>query len=174
MPFLLGKNNPAAFAAAAFAAVLACRPCCFSLRRRRLVAALFLVLAARRRGVGAFLAARPGSRRRVPGCRTTGAGPSFWQEAGARPATVIRMPVTFPPEAFADGTMLSGLGVPDLSGRIGKPAFYTSDPFFTPREGNDFSVEVVRLETNVGQAGHADRRTSRAGRSDARARSICP
>ena len=61
------------------------------------------------------------------------------------------MPVTFPPEAFADGTMLSGLGVPDLSGRIGKPAFYTSDPFFTPREGNDFSVEVTRLETNAGK-----------------------
>ena len=53
--------------------------------------------------------------------------------------------------------MLSGLGVPDLSGRIGKPAYYTSDPFFALREGNDFSVEVVRLESNVGQAGHADR-----------------
>ena len=61
------------------------------------------------------------------------------------------MPVTFPPEAFPGGRMLSGLGVPDLSGRIGKPAFYTSDPFFAPREGNDFSVELVRLESNVGR-----------------------
>ena len=40
--------------------------------------------------------------------------------------------------------------MPDLSGRIGKPAFYTSDPFFAPREGNDFSIELVRLESNVG------------------------
>ena len=62
----------------------------------------------------------------------------------------MRMPVTFPPESFQDGKLLSGLGVPDLSGRIGKPAFYTSDPFFAPREGNDFSIELVRLESNVG------------------------
>jgi hypothetical protein len=61
------------------------------------------------------------------------------------------MPVTFPPERFEDGRLLSGLGVPDLSGRIGKPAFYTSDPFFAPREGNDFSIELVRLESNVGR-----------------------
>src|SRR6185295_15725379 len=45
---------------------------------------------------------------------------------------------------------LSGLGVPDVSGRIGKPFFFTSDPFFAPREGNDFSVEVVKLESNTG------------------------
>ncbi len=63
----------------------------------------------------------------------------------------MRMPVTFPPEVFADGRMLSGLGVPDLSGRIGKPAFYTSDPFFAPREGNDFSIDLVRLESNTGR-----------------------
>ncbi len=62
----------------------------------------------------------------------------------------MRMPVTFPPESFRDGRLLSGLGVPDMSGRIGKPAFYTSDPFFAPREGNDFSIELVRLESNVG------------------------
>ncbi len=78
-------------------------------------------------------------------------GPVFWTEPAARPATVIRMPVTFPPEDFPDGRMLSGLGVPDLSGRIGRPAYFTSDPFFAPREGNDFSVEIVRLESNVGR-----------------------
>ena len=59
--------------------------------------------------------------------------------------------MTFPPETFREGRLLSGLGVPDLSGRIGKPAYYTSDPFFAPREGNDFSIEVVRLESNVGR-----------------------
>jgi hypothetical protein len=62
----------------------------------------------------------------------------------------MRMPVTFPPQAFPEGRLLSGLGVPDISGRIGKPAFYTSDPFFSPREGNDFSIELVKLESNVG------------------------
>jgi len=78
-------------------------------------------------------------------------GPVFWAEPGARPATVIRMPVTFPPEPFPEGRMLSGLGVPDISGRIGRPAYFTSDPFFAPREGNDFSVEIVRLESNAGR-----------------------
>ncbi len=77
-------------------------------------------------------------------------GETFWSVAGARPATVMRMPVTFPPESFPEGRLLSGLGVPDISGRIGKPAFYTSDPFFAPREGNDFSIELVRLDSNVG------------------------
>ena len=78
-------------------------------------------------------------------------GKTFWTEAGGRPATVIRMPVTFPPESFPEGRLLSGLGVPDLSGRIGKPSYYTSDPFFAPREGNDFSIELVRLESNIGR-----------------------
>jgi predicted AlkP superfamily phosphohydrolase/phosphomutase len=61
------------------------------------------------------------------------------------------MPVTFPPESFEQGRLLAGLGVPDISGRIGKPGYYTSDPFFTPREGNDFSIELVRLESNMGR-----------------------
>src|SRR5262249_59959261 len=98
-------------------------------------------------GSGAAGAWLPGER---PWVRNNRRGPVFWAEAGARPATVVRMPVTFPPEAFDRGRMLSGLGVPDLSGRIGRPAYYTSDPFFAPREGNDFSVEITRLESNTG------------------------
>src|SRR5262249_4875685 len=62
----------------------------------------------------------------------------------------MRVPVTFPPDSFAQGHLLSGLGVPDLSGRIGKPFFFMSDPFFMPREGNDFSIELVRLDSNTG------------------------
>jgi predicted AlkP superfamily phosphohydrolase/phosphomutase len=149
VPFLMGKNNPAGFAAGAFL-LFGLPALLLAWRRRRLVAALFLVLAVGGAG-GAFLAAKAWLPATRPWVRNNRRGPVFWQEAGARPAAVIRMPVTFPPEAFADGTMLSGLGVPDLSGRIGKPAFYTSDPFFTLREGNDFSVEVTRLETNVGK-----------------------
>ena len=83
----------------------------------------------------------------------------------------MRMPVTFPPERFAEGGMLSGLGVPDLSGRIGKPAYYTSDPFFAPREGNDFSIDIVRLESNVGRQATQDLGPARAARSAARERS---
>jgi predicted AlkP superfamily phosphohydrolase/phosphomutase len=149
VPFLFGRRNPVVFAAAG--ALLFLLPALWLFARNRRLASALLVVLAAGAGTGAFLAAHawlPVSR---PGVRNNRRGPVFWSEAGARPATVIRMPVTFPPEAFDAGKMLSGLGVPDLSGRIGKPAYYTSDPFFAPREGNDFSVEIVRLETNTGR-----------------------
>lgn len=149
VPFLFGKNNPAALAACG-AALFGVPALLLAWRRRRVAAVLLLALAAGG-AVGAFLAARAWLPSARPWVRNNRRGPVFWSEPGARPATVMRMPVTFPPEAFPDGRMLSGLGVPDLSGRIGKPAYYTSDPFFTLREGNDFSVEVTRLESNTGR-----------------------
>ena len=149
VPFLLGKKTPtvAGVAAAALflvpAAVLARR------RRRAVAAALFLLAAGAAAAV--FSAARAWLPATRPSVESNRRGVTFWSEPSAHPATVIRMPVTFPPEPFSDGRLLSGLGVPDLSGRIGKPAYYTSDPFFAPREGNDFSIELVRLESNVGR-----------------------
>ncbi|HEY4230542.1 MAG TPA: alkaline phosphatase family protein, partial [Thermoanaerobaculia bacterium] len=149
VPFLFGKRNPVVFAAAA--ALLLLLPALWLFTRNRRIASALLVVLAAGAGIGAFRvtsAYLPASR---PGVRNNRRGPVFWAEAGARPATVMRMPVTFPPEAFDAGRMLSGLGVPDLSGRIGRPSFYTSDPFFAPHEGNDFSVEITRLESNTGR-----------------------
>ncbi len=149
VPFLFGRRNPAVFAAAG--ALLFLLPALWLFTRNRRIASVLLVALAAGTGIGAFLAVRawlPDSR---PAVRNSRRGPVFWAEAGARPATVVRMPVTFPPEAFDAGRMLSGLGVPDLSGRIGRPSYYTSDPFFAPHEGNDFSVEIVRLESNTGR-----------------------
>ena len=40
--------------------------------------------------------------------------------------------------------------MPDLSARIGKPFYFTSELFFTPKGGGDFSVEVVELVDNKG------------------------
>ncbi len=148
VPFLFGNRNPVVFGAAALALLLL--PALFLLRRRRRLAAAILGLLAIGAGLGAFQAAKAWLPSARPWVRNNRRGPVFWTAAGARPATVIRMPVTFPPEAFDDGRMLSGLGVPDISGRIGKPGYYTSDPFFAPREGNDFSIEITRLESNVG------------------------
>ena len=148
VPFLLGKKTPAVLAAVAAAIFLI--PALLLLRRHRAIGAVLAVVAAGA-AAGAFLAARSWLPETRPSVRNNRRGPVFWTADRARPATVVRMPVTFPPEPFADGRMLSGLGVPDLSGRIGKPAYYTSDPFFAPREGNDFSVDIVRLETNVGR-----------------------
>ncbi len=53
---------------------------------------------------------------------------SFWKIVGDRGifASVLRVPYTFPPEKFY-GTMLSGLGTPDLRGSQGSFSFYTTD-----------------------------------------------
>jgi predicted AlkP superfamily phosphohydrolase/phosphomutase len=149
VPFLLGKRNPAAFAGGGL--VLFLLPALLLFGRRRRLAGAILASLGVAAGAAAFFAARAWLPAERPWVKNNRRGPVFWAEAAARPATVIRMPVTFPPEAFADGRLLSGLGVPDLSGRIGRPAYFTSDPFFAPREGNDFSVEIVRLESNVGR-----------------------
>ena len=148
VPFLFGTNTPPVLAAAA--AALLGIPAALLFRRRRRAPAVVLAVAALAAAAGAFAAAKAWLPAERPWVRNNRKGPVFWAEPGARPATVVRMPVTFPPEAFEKGRMLSGLGVPDLSGRIGRPAYYTSDPFFAPREGNDFSVEITRLESNTG------------------------
>lgn len=74
-------------------------------------------------------------------------GTPFWQLAGESgvPATVVRVPVTFPAAPFPHGHLLAGLGVPDLRGRIGAPAYYTTDPEFFPGYDNEFSIEVIKL-----------------------------
>jgi predicted AlkP superfamily phosphohydrolase/phosphomutase len=149
VPFLLGKKNPVVLGAAGLALFLL--PAAFFFARRRRLAGALFAAAGFAAGAGAFFAARAWLPEVRPWVANNRRGPVFWTEARARPATVIRMPVTFPPEAFPDGRMLSGLGVPDISGRIGRPAYFTSDPFFAPREGNDFSVEIFRLESNTGR-----------------------
>ncbi|MGE5275899.1 MAG: alkaline phosphatase family protein [Acidobacteriota bacterium] len=148
-PILFGKSNPIVLAFAA-ALLFWIAGAILFLRRRRFLPFLIFDAAGALVFLGVFLAVRAWLPPTRPAVKNNRRGETFWSVAGARPATVLRMPVTFPPEAFRDGRLLSGLGVPDLSGRIGKPAFYTSDPFFAPREGNDFSIELVRLESNVG------------------------
>ena len=149
VPFLFGEKTPAAAGAAS--AVLFLVPAAVLAAKQRRVAAGVLFLFGAGAGAASFAAARAWLPVTRPWVESNRRGATFWTEAASHPATVIRMPVTFPPEPFRDGRLLSGLGVPDLSGRIGKPAYYTSDPFFAPREGNDFSIELVRLVTNVGR-----------------------
>jgi predicted AlkP superfamily phosphohydrolase/phosphomutase len=80
-------------------------------------------------------------------------GRTMWElaaKAGLK-AQVIRVPATFPAEDVGPGHMLSGLGVPDMRGRVGTPTFYTSDPTFQPGGGsNEFSLELVRLADRQG------------------------
>ncbi len=81
-------------------------------------------------------------------------GSTMWElaaKAGLK-AQVIHVPATFPAEDVGQGHMLSGLGVPDMRGRVGTPTYYTSDPTFQPGGGgaNEFSLELVRLAEHQG------------------------
>jgi predicted AlkP superfamily phosphohydrolase/phosphomutase len=56
-------------------------------------------------------------------------------------STILRCPCTFPPDSVR-GSMLSGMGVPDLRGGLGTATFYSTNEAVKPRE----SENVVRLE----------------------------
>lgn len=77
-------------------------------------------------------------------------GKSFWEIAADKgvKAIVIRHPDTFPAKPFKKGRLLSGLGVPDLRGRIGTPTIITTDYSLKMRD-NEFSVEIVPVSSNV-------------------------
>ena len=145
--FLFGAANAPLFSAAVLL-VVGLLPQFFARRYfRALFLAAGLLLAA-----GTFLLVRKDIPETQPSAINNRQGTALWKalsDAGKKVA-VVRMPVTFPPEEFAGGRLLAGLGVPDLSGRIGRPSFYTSDPFFSPRGGNDFSIELIRLDSNEG------------------------
>ena len=70
-------------------------------------------------------------------------GTPFWaitSQAGI-PTTVLRWPVTFPPEEI-NGRMLSGLGMLDLKGSVGRYTFYTTG---TLSEDPDRKGDVVPI-----------------------------
>jgi predicted AlkP superfamily phosphohydrolase/phosphomutase len=151
--FLFGKNNGpflGAIAGAALALLLLLLLKLFRLRTA--IAGAVAVVLGIAAGAGAGIAATrllPVSR---PIAISNQQGDTFWKllgKAGKR-VRVLRIPVTFPPKPFAHGELLSGLGVPDLSGRIGKPFYFTSELFFTPKGGGDFSGEIVELVDNKG------------------------
>ncbi|MCX7830148.1 MAG: alkaline phosphatase family protein, partial [Acidobacteria bacterium] len=77
-------------------------------------------------------------------------GKSFWEIAAEKgvKSIVIRHPDTYPAKPFKDGRLLSGLGVPDLRGRIGTPTIITTDYSLKMRD-NEFSVEIVPVGFNV-------------------------
>jgi len=88
-----------------------------------------------------------------PGVINRRQGIPFWEAAAnaGKKARVVHIPVTFPAHDFPAGEMLSGLGVPDMSGRVGKPFYFTSElDFHRAGSSNEFSIQVVQLEDNKG------------------------
>jgi predicted AlkP superfamily phosphohydrolase/phosphomutase len=146
-PFLLGEKNP--FAAAAAILVILALLALFFRRTARIVVIVIAVAAS----AGAFLATKKYIPATRPGVINRRQGIPFWEAAAnaGRKARVVHVPVTFPAHDFPAGEMLSGLGVPDVSGRVGKPFFFTSELDFHRSGSNEFSIEVVQLEDNKGR-----------------------
>src|SRR4051795_1054361 len=146
-PFLLGEKNPFV-AAAAILAILALIALLFR-RTARIVMAVIAVAAS----AGAFLATKKYIPVTKPGVINRRQGIPFWEAAAnaGRKARVVHVPVTFPAHDFPAGEMLSGLGVPDVSGRVGKPFYFTSELDFHRVGNNEFSIDVVQLEDNKGR-----------------------
>jgi len=151
--FLLGKSTP--IVAAAILMLLFAIPAAVFLVRRRgrpgaILLALGLLLAP-----ALFFAVRKYIPEKRPGVINRRQGIPFWTAAAdaGKKATIVQVPVTFPAEDFHEGHMLSGLGVPDVSGRVGKPFYFTSELDFKRTGSNEFSIDVVQLEDNKGVIG---------------------
>jgi len=91
----------------------------------------------------------------------------FWKLLGdARVwSSILRVPITFPPQPFKNGVLLSGMCVPDLQGTQGSFSFYSTKPRPTGAKigGQQFQVVVRkgRVESNLigpkGKDGHAQK-----------------
>ncbi|MGD9402542.1 MAG: alkaline phosphatase family protein [bacterium] len=73
----------------------------------------------------------------------------FWTILGEHEvfSSIIRVPITFPPEKFSTGVLISSLCVPDLRGTQGSFSFYSSDP---ARVGQHTGGFAYKLERNGG------------------------
>ena len=89
----------------------------------------------------------PLSRSRVVSLRK---GKAFWQtlEDHGIPATIVRLPVNYPP--VAAGKALAGMGTPDLQGTEGTFSYYTDDPGDTPRTVS--GGEIYRAQVADGRS----------------------
>lgn len=151
-PVLFGEKNPIAFAGIVF--VLFAIVALLVMLKSRTGGIVTLVVAVVLAG-GTFAATKkyiPASR---PGVINRRQGIPFWEVAAkaGKKAMVVEVPVTFPAKDYgSDDYLLSGLGVPDMSGRVGKPFYFTSELDFhrSDAAGNEFSIEVVQLEDNKG------------------------
>jgi predicted AlkP superfamily phosphohydrolase/phosphomutase len=151
-PFLLGDRNPIAFAGAVALLFAIVAAILFALRRR--TGGSVVVIVGALLAAGGFVAVKKYIPVTRPGVINRRQGIPFWDVASkaGKKATIVHVPVTFPATDFDEGHMLSGLGVPDVSGRVGKPFYFTSELDFKHGGGgsNEFSIEVVQLEDNKG------------------------
>ncbi|MEO8383387.1 MAG: alkaline phosphatase family protein [Acidobacteriota bacterium] len=153
-PFLFGGRN-APFAGLLFLLLFGIVAALLFLRGRR-IGGIVTALLALGLGSAAFYAVGKFIPETRPGVVNRRQGIPFWEAAAnsGKKATIVHVPVTFPATDFGHGDhgghMLAGLGVPDISARVGKPFYFTSELDFQRSGANEFSIEVVQLEDNKG------------------------
>ncbi|PYT07160.1 MAG: hypothetical protein DMF49_08965 [Acidobacteria bacterium] len=151
-PFLFGAGNPLAAAGALGGLMALLSLGAIFLLRRSLAGALIAALVLGAAGaVAGHEIARRCLPQDVPDAINNRKGKTMWaiaSEAG-RKVEVFRVPNTFPAEPVGGGRMLSGLGVPDMRGTVGRPTYYTSDRSFS-LGSNEFSLELVTLPARSG------------------------
>jgi predicted AlkP superfamily phosphohydrolase/phosphomutase len=88
----------------------------------------------------------------------------FWKLLGDRGifSTVIRVPITFPPEKF-NGVLLSGMCAPDVRGTQGTFSHYTTQRLAHPEKEGGMTVPVVREGDVVRTELHGPHDESRPG-----------
>ncbi|MBK5260420.1 MAG: alkaline phosphatase family protein [Thermoanaerobaculia bacterium] len=147
-PLFLGSRNAIVFASV-FAGLFLLIAV---LSRRHVKSAFVLILIGLGGGAALYFAIFKYIPNSVPGVVNRRQGIPFWEAAAksGKKALVVHVPVTFPATDFHEGHMLSGLGVPDVSGRVGKPFFFTSELDIQRSGANEFSIDVVQLEDNKG------------------------
>ncbi len=148
-PFLLGRWNRWVFPGLVLVLALGVLLVARIARSRppsRGVSGLIIVAGAAVAG-GLFLFISAYLPNRLPAPKNHLKGTPFWKTAAddGLKCLVFRVPDTFPARPFVQGRLLSGLGVPDMRGRVGTPYIFTTDPRLTAGD-NEFSVEVVSIK----------------------------
>ncbi|MBM3241294.1 phosphodiesterase [Candidatus Poribacteria bacterium] len=94
-------------------------------------------------------------------------GNAFWHVTSENgvPTTVVRWPVTFPAEKIS-GRMLSGLGVPDIKGNLGRYAFYTTKKVSGQKKGEIVKVSFNENKTETQITGPTVAKIGRATESE--------
>ncbi len=79
----------------------------------------------------------------------------FWKLLGAHRvwSSILRVPITFPPQKFKNGTLLSGMCVPDIQGTQGSFSFYSTKPRPADKQigGQQYQIVVRngRVDSNL-------------------------
>jgi predicted AlkP superfamily phosphohydrolase/phosphomutase len=153
--FLLGRWNRWVLPLVPAAAVLVAWIAACLIRRRTIAGAGLAVAGALALAAyaGGFAFASAYLPSRLPWPVNNMRGEPFWEtaaQAGKR-CIIFRIPDTFPAGPYPEGRLLSGLGVPDMRGRVGTPYVFTNDPLLTAGD-NEFSVEIVQVSPDPGEA----------------------